>query len=213
MPARRRHPRGVGDVCPCAGDRLDLRQGHRLVRRRAAGRDGDGDRVRRSSSRSWPSRPKAARTSSRACRSARSPSRSSSPASRRPSAPNVVITTGFNAGVDQKLEIGADDGRSHDLGGVAGRRHQEDHHRRDVHDGHPREHPDRARPVADHQHDARRAGRPQRRRLVVGPAGRLSLARHRAPTCSGTSKAGRSPTCRRTPRRRTSTSTRSSRSR
>ena len=55
-----------------------------------------------------------------------------------------------------------------------------------------------------------RAGRPQRRRLVVGPAGRPRRRAAPAPTCSGTSKADRSPTCRRTPRRRTSTSTRSS---
>ena len=61
----------------------------------------------------------------------------------------------------------------------ARRRHQEDHHRRDVHQGHPREHPDGARPVADHQHDAGRAGRPQRRRLRVRPAGRSVRVRHR----------------------------------
>ena len=40
--------------------------------------------------------------------------------------PNVVITTGFNAGIDQKLELGADDRRSDGLGRLAGRRHEED---------------------------------------------------------------------------------------
>ena len=74
----------------------------------------------------------------------------------------------------------ADVGRGHGLGGGAGRRHQEDHHRRDVHRRRPREDPDRARPVADHQHDAGRAGR----RLNVGgsPSGQqvASVARHRA---------------------------------
>ena len=79
--------------------------------------------------------------------------------------------------------------------------------------GHPREDPDGARPVADHQHDAGRAGRPERRRLGVRPAGRARGRAARRRTCSGTSKAARSPTCRRTRRRRTSTSTRSSRSR
>ena len=72
-----------------------------------------------------------------------------------------------------------DDGGGHDLRRVAGRRHQEDDDGRGLHGRRPREDPDGARPVADHQHDAGRAGRPQRRRLVVGPAGRPQLARHR----------------------------------
>src|SRR5262249_54392065 len=35
----RRGARGMGGACPCPGNRLHLRQGHRSVRRRAAGRD------------------------------------------------------------------------------------------------------------------------------------------------------------------------------
>ena len=105
------------------------------------------------------------------------------------------------------------DRRGHDFRRQPGRRYQEDDDRRGLHRRRPGEDPDGARPVADHQHDPRRAGRPQRRRLVLRPAGRAELARHQPRTCSGTSKADRSPTCRRTRRRRTSTSTRSSRSR
>ena len=198
------------DVCPCPGDRLDLRQGDGFVRRRAAGRDRDRDRA---------GAPAAARRDHERERHVPVPERadrhlhrhaSSSPASRRRRGPNVVITTGFNAGVDQKLEIGQ---MSEEVTISA------------------------ASPVVDTKKTTTgatftadvlekiptardpwqiinmtpgRAGRPQRRRLGLGPAGRPQRRAAPAPTCSGTSKAGRSPTCRRTPRRRTSTSTRSS---
>ena len=128
--------------------------------------------------------------------------------------PNIIITTGFNAGIDQKLEIGqmteevtisaaspVVDTKKTTTGAV-------------VHGRDPREDSDRARPLADRQHDAGRAvERLQRRRLAVRPAADAVGARLDRPTCSGTSKADRSPTCRRTPRRSTSTSTRSIRSR
>ena len=76
----------------------------------------------------------------------------------------------------------ADDRRSHGLRRIAGRRHQEDDDRRDVHGGRPREHSDRARSLADHQHDARR------RRAASTSAGRRRASRsalgRAAPTAS-----------------------------
>ena len=200
-------------IGPCSGDWLDLRQSHRPVRRRAAGRDGHGDGSGAAAAAgrdhvgqrhlSVPQR--ADRHVHRDVRAGElQEGRSRRTSSSRPASTPQI---------DQKLEIGqmteevtvsaaspVVDTKKTTTGAT-------------FTDGHPREDPDGARPVADHQHDAGRAGRPQRRRLGLGPAGRPRVARHHRRTCSGTSKADRSPTCRRTPRRRTSTSTRSSRSR
>ena len=127
--------------------------------------------------------------------------------------PNVVITTGFNAGVDQKLEIGS---MTEEVTISA------------------------ASPVVDTKKTATGAtfsadilekiptARDPWQIINMTPGVQAGLnvggsssgqqvcarvARHLAPTCSGTSKAGRSPTSRRIPRRPTSTSTRSLKSR
>ena len=116
--------------------------------------------------------------------------------------PNVVINTGFNAEIDQKMEIGS---MSEEVTVTS------------------------AAPVVDTKKTTTGAtfdkdilekiptardpwqivnmapgvslSRLERRRFVVRPAGLASSRAAAAPTCSGTSKAGRSPTCRRTPRR------------
>ena len=126
--------------------------------------------------------------------------------------PNIVIMTGFNAPMDMKMEVGA---MSEELTVSA------------------------AAPVVDTKKTAPGAtftseilekiptARDPWQIINMTPGVQAGLnvggsssgqqvglrRAARARTCSGTSKAGRSRTCRRTPRRRISTSTRSTRSR
>ncbi len=61
----------------------------------------------RCSSRSWPSRPPPARTSSRAVPIGTFTVTFEMSGFKKVTRPDVVIATGFNAGIDQKLELGA----------------------------------------------------------------------------------------------------------
>ena len=86
--------------------------------------------------------------------------------------PDVVIESGFNAGIDQKLDLGALTDEVTVSGSIADRRLEENDHRVGLQRRCPREDPLRPRPVADHRHDAGRPRRSQRRRFRVRAAGR-----------------------------------------
>ena len=91
---------------------------------------------------------------------------------------NVIITTGFNAGIDQKLEVGemAEELTVSAASPVVDS--EKDHHRSDLRLGHPREDPHGARRSADCQHGGgSSAERVQRRRLGIWPAADILRSR------------------------------------
>ncbi len=211
-PARGRHSRGVGRFGPRAGNGLDLRQSHRRVRRRAAGRHRDRHGHRRCSSRSWPSRretgayqfpsvPIGTYTVTFELRGFKKAVR-----------PNVIITTGFNAGIDQKLELGA---LTEEVT-VSGASPVVDLKKTTTGATFTADILEKIPTARDPWQIINMTPGVQAGLNVGGsPSGQqvgLDCAAPR-PTSSGTSKAARSPTCPRTRRRPTSTSTRSSRSR